>query len=183
MRRSTRPLTGSNDYGQERDVYGLRQGKFRMAIRFLTALATTPTFIVLAVFGVASLASAQDRGNCIPIPDIKPPIPTTRPEVWGPPTPDARYAGTVTLLVVISDSGYVCDAKVIDGANENIANEAQEKMKGGHYGLAQKNEPASPQVAMVQIGYWVNSKGKFTLDRTHTTSNVRSEPRPPKESR
>ena len=147
-----------------------------MAFKFLTALTTGRALIILSAFGIASFASAQDRGNCIPTPDIKPPIPTTRPGVWGPPTPDAKYAGAVTLLVVISDTGYVCDAKVIAGSNEHIAKEAQGKMKGGHYGLWRKN--ASPQVAMVRIAYWVNSKGEFTLDKSHTTSLVRSETHP-----
>jgi hypothetical protein len=83
------------------------------------------------------------------------------------------------MLVVISDTGYVCDAKVVDGINEQIDKEAQETIKKGHYGVSRRNGPPKPQVVLVRNAYWVDSKGKFTPDKSHTTSNVRSETRPP----
>jgi TonB family protein len=112
-------------------------------------------FLALVMFvSTGVLATADSKGFC-PATPPKPKVvaaKTSTPQ--GPPTPDAQYAGTVTLMAVISDKGYVCDAQVLGGIDKETDEKAARAAREWHFEPARKGGRAVPVVVTVEVHYW-----------------------------
>jgi TonB family protein len=111
--------------------------------------------VALMMLGsAAALAAADSKGFCPPTPP-KPKVVARKTSVpQTPPTPDAQYAGTVMLMAVISDKGYVCDAQVIRGLDKATDKKAAGAVRQWHFQPAQKDGHAVPVVVTVEVNYW-----------------------------
>lgn len=74
------------------------------------------------------------------------------------------YGGTVTLLTVLSDKGYVCSTRVLRGVNKEMNKRAEEKVRAWHFTLATKNGHSVPVVVTIEVTYWMNNKGEIVSD-------------------
>jgi TonB family protein len=100
------------------------------------------------------LAGADGKGFCPPTP-AKPKVLATKTSApQTPPSPEAQYAGTVMLMAVISDKGYVCDAQVIRGLDKETDKKAAGAVRQWHFQPARKDGHAVPVVVTVEVNYW-----------------------------
>ena len=110
--------------------------------------------IALLMVVSAGTHAAESRGFCPPTPP-KPKVVATKPSVpQNPPSPDAQYAGTVTLMAVISDKGYVCDAQVIRGFDKETDKKAASSVRQWHFEPARKDGHAVPVVITLEVNFW-----------------------------
>ena len=101
------------------------------------------------------VAGRENKGVCPP----SPPRPKAKPAKVTPPprapASDAKFAGTVTLMVVISDRGYVCDAQIIRGVEKWIDEEAVKSVRQWHVQPVRKDRHNVPVVATVDVNFWL----------------------------
>jgi hypothetical protein len=86
--------------------------------------------VVLLIIVLADGAFAGSDGFCPPAP----PMATVSVGVKQPPSPsnsDEKYAGMVTLLTVISDTGHVCGTRVLRGIGKQVDKETQKVVRSG----------------------------------------------------
>src|ERR1022692_75737 len=82
--------------------------------------------IIVALCVVTSLA--ENRGTCPP----SPPVERHR-------TNSSDQSGKITVQVVVSDTGYVCSAKVIDGIDKKSDADAETVVRQWHFAPAKKD--------------------------------------------
>ena len=75
-----------------------------------------------------------------------------------------KYAGTVTLLTVISDKGYVCSTRVLRGMDKQMNKKAEETVRQWHLTPAKKDGRGVTAVVTVNVTYWMNGKGEIVSD-------------------
>lgn len=125
--------------------------------------------------GAAALAVADDKGFCPPAPP-KPKVVATQPSAPPtPPTSDARYAGTVLVMAVISDKGYVCDAKVIRGLDKETDKKATGAVRQWRFQpVRTKDGHPVPVVVSVEVSYWRKDGQlvQFPTSPTPTTKDL-----------
>jgi TonB family protein len=109
---------------------------------------------LLMVVSAGVLAAADSKGSCPPTPPKPKAVATKASAPQTPPTPDAQYAGTVMLMAVISDKGYVCDAQVSRGLDKETDKKAAGAVRQWHFQPAQKDGHAVPVVVTVEVNYW-----------------------------
>jgi Gram-negative bacterial TonB protein C-terminal len=130
---------------------------------------------LVAALTFATICCAQDKGYCPPSP---PPPTVAAPKKVvppAPPTPDVTYFGTVTLLTVISDKGYVCSARVLQGINKEIDKKTEKKVREWRLDPARKDGRAVPVVVTIAVNYWATSTGEIVSDPPHPPSSPQSE--------
>jgi len=110
--------------------------------------------IVSIMLLAAEVSSASDRGFCPPTPAKPNSNATAKSAKRTPPAPDAQFVGTVTLMAVISDTGYVCDAQVIRGLDKETDKRAEDSLRQGQFRPAYKDGHAIPVVVSVDVNYW-----------------------------
>jgi len=74
---------------------------------------------LIAALAIGTMCRAEDKGFC----PRSPPANIAAPKKASPhesPSADKKYFGTVTLLAVISDKGYVCSAHVLRGPSKEF---------------------------------------------------------------
>jgi len=125
---------------------------------------TRRTAAMLLVLAAASGAAAQNKGYC---PQSPAPMAAfakkTSPSAPAPPVsaPDSKYAGTVRVLAVVSDAGYVCSTQVLKGINKQVNKEAEKTVRQWHFDPARKDGRPVPVVVSVDIAYWMKSNGEL----------------------
>jgi len=115
---------------------------------------------LLALFlATAIAAAAENKGHCPP----NPPPPASVPKNTAPPptSPDKTYVGTVTVFLVVSDTGHVCNAKVLRGVDQKTDAEALDTLRKWHFDPAQKNGRAVPVAMTATVTYWRDKEGKL----------------------
>jgi hypothetical protein len=83
--------------------------------------------VVLSLFVLSAFAVGENKGNCPSPPPIsakKNPAPTNPTEI------------TVSVLVVISDTGYVCSAQVLQGVDKVTDAEAVRTVRAWQFSLS-----------------------------------------------
>lgn len=115
--------------------------------------------VVVAVLA-ATAASGENKGNC---PSLPPPSAIPAPKKPPPPpdSPEKTYVGTVTLIAVVSDTGYVCNSTVIRGIDKRIDADAISTLRKWHYNPALKNGRGVPVVITVALNYWRDKQGQL----------------------
>jgi TonB family protein len=123
------------------------------------------------------LANAENKGFCPPTPP-KPKLAATKTSSpQGSPSPDAQYAGTVTLMAVISDKGYVCDAQVVRGFDKEADKKAAAKaVREWHFQPAQKDGRSVPVVVTVDVNYWRKDGELIPFPATPTIPQTQEQP-------
>ncbi|HZR28080.1 MAG TPA: energy transducer TonB [Terriglobales bacterium] len=115
---------------------------------------TWAKLLVWAMFlGAGIPAIGDDKGLCPPLPP-KPSAVAGKSTLPVPPSPGMQYAGTVTLMAVISNTGYVCDAQVIRGLDKETNKKAVKTLRQWHLQPARKDGRTVPVVTTVGIDYW-----------------------------
>jgi hypothetical protein len=123
-------------------------------MRFLKL--SIPAFIALATLP----AGAIDRGTC---PPSSPPISSVHENsrIPDPPSPDVKYAGTVYVLTVISDTGYVCSARAVKGPTKELKKKAEGTIRKWQFRPGIKNGHPVATVATVTLTFWMNKEGEI----------------------
>jgi Gram-negative bacterial TonB protein C-terminal len=134
---------------------------------------TPRIWLLILVFASGPICRAQDKGSCPPLPP--PPDVSALKKVVPPPppTPDLKYFGTVTLLTVISDKGYVCSTQVLRGIGKEIDKKTEATVRQWHFDPARKkNGRTVPVIKTVEVNYWATSTGEISSDPPHAPSPV-----------
>lgn len=129
---------------------------------------------LVAVLAIGTVCCAQDKGFCPPSTPTDGAAPK-RVVPPPPPTPDKKYFGTVTLLTVISDKGYVCSTHVLRGINRQINKKTEETARQWRFDPARKGGRTVPVVVSVDVNYWTTSTGEIVSDPPHPPSSIQSE--------
>src|ERR1700730_3862083 len=112
--------------------------------------------VILAILSVAasgsSAADRNDKGVCPARSTSSVAIPerATSP----PPIPDVHYLGTVTLLVSLSDTGYVCDVQLLKGIDEALDKQAFEAIQKEIFQPIRQNGKPIPGSMTIQREFW-----------------------------
>jgi TonB family protein len=72
-------------------------------------------------------------------------------------------SGKITLQAVVSDTGYVCSAKVIDGMDKKSDAEAEKTVRQWHFTPAKKDGHPVPVVVKVEVHYERDEDGNVIL--------------------
>lgn len=128
-----------------------------------------PCFLVpIILFGVTLFAVAEDKGRCpspADIPKAARAKSTPTPEQT-PPTSDPKYAGTVSLRLVISDKGYVCSVQLVRGFDKTADAKAIQTARNWRFTpshLKKTGEPVAVEM-MVEIAFRRNENGELVLE-------------------
>jgi len=82
-----------------------------------------------------------------------------------PSTPDKKYFGTVALLAVISDKGYVCSTHILQSISKEIDKEIDKKtektVSEWHFKPASRAGSPVPVIVTIEVNYWTTSTGEI----------------------
>jgi TonB family protein len=109
------------------------------------------------LFALTKPAECADKGFCPP----PAPFPKLQKPTEPPPRPDHTYVGTVSLAAVVSDKGYVCSARVLQGIDNKINAEALAQVKAWRFDPARKDGRAIPVSIQVDVAYWRDKDGRI----------------------
>jgi TonB family protein len=112
--------------------------------------------IIVASCAVASLA--ENKGTCPP----SPPVARHR-------TNSSDQSGKITLQAVVSNTGYVCSAKVIDGIDKKSDADAENAVRKWHLAPAKKDGRPVPVVVTVEVHYERDKNGNVILSSHQPT--------------
>jgi Gram-negative bacterial TonB protein C-terminal len=138
--------------------------------------------LALIILLVAN-AGAQDKpvpgngkGTC-PAPDAPTAQISTR-QVPAPPTASVHYAGTVTVLISLSDTGYLCDVSIVKGMEPALDREAIGAIQQQVFQPIKLGDKAVAGSMLVFRDYWRgdNSDLLFGENANAATDELRSEP-------
>ena len=116
----------------------------------------------LLVIG-ATICYAEDIGFCPtePAPFARVPKPTVPAKA---PSPDLQYAGTITLLAVLSDTGHVCSTRVLKSFDKQLDKKAGEVVRHWRFTPAMKSGHPVSVVVTVNVTYWKKSNGEIVSE-------------------
>jgi hypothetical protein len=113
-------------------------------------------FALVIFVGMGTLAAAESKGVCPPMPPKPSKVPATKTSApQTPPSPDEHYAGSVILMAVISDTGYVCDTQVIRGLDKESDKKAAQAVRQRHFEPARKDGHTVPVFVTVEVKLWL----------------------------
>jgi Gram-negative bacterial TonB protein C-terminal len=112
--------------------------------------------VIVASFAVASLA--ENKGICPP----SPPVETHH-------TNSRDQSGNITLQAAVSDTGYVCSAKVIGGIDKKSDADAERVVREWHFAPAKKDGHPVPVVVAVEVHYERDKDGNNILSSHQPT--------------
>jgi TonB family protein len=119
--------------------------------------------IAIIFCGIASVA--ENKGICPPAPTVDKHPATINSD---------ESNGTISVLAVISDKGYVCTAQVIRGLDKRSNAEAEKTVRQWRFTPAKKDGHAVPVVVTVQVNYERDKNGNVIISS--------SKPTPPEEA-
>jgi TonB family protein len=120
-------------------------------------------YAVIVALVCVAVSYAENRGNC----PVSPPLNTKDLKKSEPPVstdPEKRYFGTVSLVAVISDKGYVCSARVARGVDKQTDKKAETAVREWHFSPAQRNGHPTVVLVRIDVNYWKNSSGEIVND-------------------
>ncbi len=132
--------------------------------------------LVMTMFQLVGVSTAREhKGYCPPMPPKPNVIPTapTAPEPTAH-SPNAQFAGSETLMVVISETGYVCDAQILRGLDKETDDKTMKTVRQWHLKPPVINGHHAPTTAIVNVFYW--RKNGELIQQSDTTPNPQAEP-------
>jgi len=132
------------------------------------------TWRCIPLLAMAVLVRADDKGYC---PSSSPPQWTvrTKPEArTKAPFADADYLGQVRLRFVISNTGYVCMAQIIQSLNDKADAKALAAIQSWRFKPSNQGDRAVPALSTVSFFYWRDPKGRVVA--THVITPLSSLP-------
>ena len=114
---------------------------------------------LINIVAAAGASVAENKGTC------PPPPPVERHRTRSA----AQESGKITLQVVVSDTGYVCSAKVIDGIDKQSDADAEKAVQQWHFAPAKKDGRPVPVVVSVEVQYDRDKDGKVVLNSRKPT--------------
>lgn len=78
-----------------------------------------------------------------------------------PPEGDAKFAGSVSLLVVISNKGYVCSVQLIRGFDKEADKRAMQGARQWRFDPAKKDGRPVAVEMRVELSFWRNANGEL----------------------
>lgn len=110
---------------------------------------------------ITIFAEASDKGLCPSLPPISSSVP--RHTATPSPLPDKTYIGTVSLDILVSDTGYVCDARVVHGIDKKLNADAVRAAKRWKFEPGRKNGRGVPVEMLTEIQFWRNKDGQVIM--------------------
>jgi TonB family protein len=80
-------------------------------------------------------------------------------------------SGTIAILAVVSDTGYLCSAEVIRGIDKKSDAAAVKALRDWHFAPAKKGGRPVPVVVTVEVRFQRDKHGKIVLDAPKPTPN------------
>src|SRR5579872_4992102 len=118
-----------------------------------------PAFRCLVIVASCAVASlAENKGTCPP----SPPVAMHR-------TNSNDQSGKITLQAVVSNTGYVCSAKVIEGIDKKSDADAENAVRQWHFTPAKKDGRPVPVVVSVEVHYERDKDGNVILSSHQPT--------------
>jgi hypothetical protein len=118
-----------------------------------------PALLAIALsIAFLTSAAAADKGFCPPTPRT---WSLTMPAVPDTDAPDRTFLGTVSVLTVVSDKGYFCSARVIQGLAKKLDADALSKVRTLSFKPVKKNGRTIPAVLQIDIQYWKEKDGQI----------------------
>jgi hypothetical protein len=124
-------------------------------------------FVLLLISLSISSYAGKDKGHC-PSPADLPKVARAKsaptPEQT-PPTSDPKYAGTVSLFLVISDKGYVCSVQLVRGFDKTADKKAIQIARNWRFTpsyLKKTGQPVAVEM-LVEVAFRRNENGELVL--------------------
>ena len=120
-------------------------------------------FLVAAIVAIwlSGYAYPENKGFCPPAPSSsafrngkKPSAPSAKSD---------SNSVTVTVLTVVSDTGYVCSAQVLNGVEKDIDKQAIQAVRTWHFEPAKKDGRGVPVIIAVEVNFTRDSEGNLVL--------------------
>ena len=120
---------------------------------------------LMIVASCAVSSFAVNKGTCPPSPPVE------RHRTTG----NAQASGKITLQAVVSDTGYVCSARVIDGIDRKSDAEAEQAVQQWHFAPAKKDGRSVPVVVTVEVQYQ-RDKDENVILKSHKPTQAEETP-------
>lgn len=101
------------------------------------------------------------RGTCPPAARISSDLPTRA--IPTPPVKGVHYAGTVTVLISLSETGYVCDISVLKGIDAKLDQEAITAMRAQVFQPIQLDGKPVAGSMMIYRDFWRGDDSDFLM--------------------
>jgi hypothetical protein len=126
---------------------------------------------VVLLLATLTFSVAEDKGTCPPAPP--PGAFDLSKKIAKPTTTDSQgnRIATITLLAVVSDKGYICSARVIQGLERKADAEAVKAVLKWHLPPATKDGHAVPTVATIEAKYRIDKNGNVTIESPKPEAN------------
>jgi len=77
----------------------------------------------------------------------------------------------VTLLATISNTGYVCDVRVLHSVSRELDSKAVEAVRSRHLQPAKKDGQTIPVEAVMSVDFWKYKNGEIVPSTAPPNSN------------
>ena len=119
--------------------------------------------LLLLLMSPTLLAATNDKGFCPPPRSISKEL---RAELnpapnQTPPEAGAKFAGTVFVLLVISDKGHVCSAQLIQGFDKEADKRAVEAARQWRFNPSKKDGRPVAVEMRIKVGFWRKTNGEL----------------------
>lgn len=114
------------------------------------------------VLAFATVAIAEDRGTC---PMAPPPVDGRSFKKSTAPT--NAGLSKVSVLVVVSDAGYVCSARVVKGIDKDTDRKAREIVSKWRFKPGMKDGKPVSAAVLVELTYRRDANGNLVSDTPH----------------
>jgi TonB family protein len=118
--------------------------------------------VLCVILAMVSGAFAKDWGTCPMAPP--PSLRGNKRPTGASPGSDKGNGARVTLLVVVSDTGYVCRARVIKGINKEIDKSTQKAVSKRRFKPAMKDGRPVAVVVSIDVNYRLDANGQLISD-------------------
>jgi TonB family protein len=121
------------------------------------------SLLVILLLSSALFGAGDDKGRCPPPHSISKearanlnPSPNQTPPEAG-----AKFAGTVFVLLTISDKGYVCSAQLVQGFDKEADQRALEATRKWRFNPSTKDGHPVMVEMRVEVGFWRKGNGEL----------------------
>jgi TonB family protein len=121
--------------------------------------------VLLIAVILGSFAFAENKGFCPSHPSVS--VPTKATSL--PSDTDNASSVSVTVLTVVSDTGYVCSTQVLQGIEKEVDAQAVSVIRKQHFAPAKHDGHAVPVLITVTVNFTRDKDGKLTLTSSAPT--------------